>query len=128
MTFYSDEWKVAATPDYLSWRYLMHPTNKYDMYVLWSGLIPIGVQITKRLRWGVNMLIDQFVPSHTTNAATGLLPLITVCFWPESYMRALSGTVLILSWTKRIPVFLTYTPAATNTTDAARLGLSASDF
>ena len=124
----SQSWCVAATPEYLDWRYLRHPSNTYVVQVLAARGVPAGVQITKRVRPGVRLLVDQFVQAHYSKSATGLLPPLTLCFWPESRMQENVGAVLPLPWKKRIPFFLTRSPDPEESASVARLGLSASDF
>ena len=124
----SQSWCVAATPEYLDWRYLRHPSNTYGVQVLAARGTPAGVQITKRVRLGVRLLVDQFVQAQQTRAATGLLPPLTLCFWPESFEREQAGAVLPLPWKKRLPFFLTRSSDLEESASVARLGLSASDF
>ena len=124
----SQSWCVAATPKYLDWRYLRHPSNTYRVQLLAAHGAPVGVQITKRVRPGVRLLVDQFVQAHQTRGAIGLLPPLTLCFWPEPLTRANFGAVLPLPWKKRIPFFLTRSPDPEESASVARLGLSASDF
>ena len=124
----SQSWCVAATPEYLDWRYLRHPSNTYGVQVLAARGAPAGVQITKRVRPGVRLLVDQFVHAQQTRAAIGLLPPFTLCFWPESLTRENVGAVLSLPWKKRIPFFLTRSLDPEESASVARLGLSASDF
>ena len=124
----SESWCVAATPEYLDWRYLRHPSNAYEVQVLAVRGTPVGVQITKRVRPGVRLLVDQFVQRQQTRGAIGLLPPLTLCFWPESRTREQAGAVLPLPWKKRLPFFLTRNSDPEESASVARLGLSASDF
>ena len=124
----SQSWCVAATPKYLDWRYLRHPSNTYRVQVLASRGAAAGVQVTKRVRPAVRLLVDQFAQAQLTKGAIGLLPPLTLCFWPESLTRENSGAVLLLPWKKRIPFFLTRSPDPEESASVARLGLSASDF
>lgn len=124
----AERWCVAATPEYLDWRYLRHPSNAYGVQVLAARGAPAGVQITKRVRPGVRLLVDQFVQAHQARGATGLLPPLTLCFWPDSLTKEQAGAVLPLPWKKRIPFFLTRSPDPEESASVASLGLSASDF
>ena len=125
---HSESWRVAATPEYLDWRYLRHPSSTHRVQVLEARGTPVGVQITKKVRLGVRLLVDQFVQAQQTRGAIGLLPPLTLCFWPESFTREQAGAVLPLPWKKRIPFFLTHSPDPEKSVGVARLGLSASDF
>ena len=124
----SDRWRVAATPGYLDWRYLRHPTTAYGLQVLEARGAPAGVQITKRVRPGVRLLVDQFVQPQFARGATGRLPPLTLCFWPDSVTQEQAGAVWPLPWKKRIPFFLTRSPGPEESASVAALGLSASDF
>lgn len=124
----SASWRVAATPAYLDWRYLQQPSNTYSLQILTAQAAPAGVQVTKRVRPGVWLLMDQFVSAEHAQFATSLLPPLTLCFWPDSITHEMSGSVWALPWKKRIPVFFTRSLAPEAPTGVARLGLSASDF
>ena len=89
---------------------------------------PAGVQITKRVRPGVRLLVDQFVLPQFARGATGRLPPLTLCFWPDSVTQEQAGAVWPLPWKKRIPFFLTRSPGPEESANVAELGLSASDF
>ena len=128
ITSQTECWRVAATPAYLDWRYLRHPSHAYGVQMLAARGAPAGVQITKRVRPGVRLLVDQFVqPQHASEAA-GLLPPLTLCFWPESVTAERSAAVWALPWKKRIPFFFTRPPPPEVSAHVANLGLSASDF
>ena len=124
----SESWRVAASPAYLDWRYLRHPSNTYGVQALTVQGAPAGVQVTKRVRPGVRLLVDQWVPPEHTRGATNRLPPLTLCFWPDSITQEMSGAVWALPWKKRIPFFFTCAPALETAAGVARLGLSASDF
>ena len=128
ITSQSECWRVAATPSYLNWRYLRHPTNVYTVQVLAAEGISVGVQITKRVRPGARLLVDQFVQPKHAKMATLLLPPFTLCFWPESGAADRSAAVWALPWKKRIPFFLTRPLSPELSVSVANLGLSASDF
>lgn len=124
----SDQWRVAATPEYLAWRYLKHPSNVYVVQALSDRGQPAGVQITKAVKPGIRLLVDQFVLTKHARAATALLQPLTICFWPDSVTFEMSGAVKPLPWKKRIPFFLTRHQLQEGASGLARLGLSASDF
>jgi GNAT superfamily N-acetyltransferase len=124
----SPVWRVAAAPDYLEWRYLRHPSNAYCLQLLEADGTAAGVQITKRVRPGIHLLVDQFVQAKHVKGATRRLPAFTLCFWPDSLTRERSGAAVPLPWKKRIPVFMTRTREPDPSAAMAGLGLSASDF
>jgi len=121
-------WRVAATPEYLEWRYLRHPTNRYIVQALDSKGSPVGIQVAKRMYPSVRLLIDQFVLLEHIRSATALLPPLTVSFWPSSRIAEMTGAVTPLPWKKRMPFFLTRTKFSEESHDVAHLGLSASDL
>lgn len=124
----AEPWNVAVTADYLNWRYLQHPTTAYRLQLIEVDGVPAGVQISKKVRPGVHLLVDQFVNQHTVKAATRGLPWLTVNFRPESVTRQLAGAVWPLPWKKRIPFFCTHYQHPFSAGDVMHLGLSASDF
>ncbi|MES2785431.1 MAG: hypothetical protein V4684_08205 [Pseudomonadota bacterium] len=128
ITAQSESWRLAVTAEYLDWRYLRHPSSNYRIQLLDLGGAPMGVQMTKRVRPGLHLLIDQFVQADQVLAATRQLPWLTLCFLPESVTLECAGAVWPLPWKKRIPFFLTYGVEASDAKSFARMGLSASDF
>lgn len=122
----SDSWRVAAHPEYLAWRYLRHPSNSYVVQVVFAESGAVGVQIAKRIKPAVHMLIDQFMQPTLQLAAARQLPFCTICFWPDSTIDSHAGGLWKLPWRKRIPVF--FTPSSTPPRPIGSLGLSPSDF
>ena len=123
-----DRWNVALSAPYLDWRYLQHPTNRYYLQSIQLDGAVAGLQIVKRIRWGVNMLIDQFVIERHRNAATERLPWPTIAFKPETSIRTGCGLVWRLPLKKQIDFFCTHFQRPFEAGDLTGLGLSASDF
>jgi len=121
-------WRVAATPEYLAWRYLHHPTNQYNIQRIVHSSSLVGIQISKRIKRGMGLLLDQFIADEHVKAAAGLLPLGTICFLPDSVTGLRVEGKLSLPLKKRRPIFLTWPRQPVSSTAAARLGLSPSDF
>ena len=121
-------WRVCASPEYLAWRYLQHPTNAYKVQIIERDQTPIGVQVSKRLKPAVNLLVDQFVEPGDVLAATARLPALTLCLVPD----AVTGVAADGRWTlplkKRVPFFLTRPTKRIVSPETTRLGLSPSDF
>lgn len=124
----SSFWRVAATPEYLTWRFLTHPTNKYHLQTVERHGEVIGIQVSKRVKPGVSMLIDQFLPEEAQKAGTGKLPACTVCLLPESATIQVSSGKLAIPLKKRIPFFMTRPAAPVDASAVALIGLSPSDF
>jgi len=123
-------WKVAATPEFLAWRFLDHPDNRYVIQIVFESGNPVGVQVSKRMKPGVHLLIDQFVPSALSSIANCLLPAFTVQFLPGELLAGRKGRGLqaLRFWKKRVPVFATNFGERIAADDAAEPLLSASDF
>lgn len=121
-------WRVTATPDYLAWRYLGHPSHGYTVQLVENHGVPIGVQVSKRVRPGIRLLLDQFVPTDHARRALHLLPAFTLCFLPDSATKEMRHAVWALPWKKRLPFFFTLGSAPATASGVARIGLSASDF
>lgn len=120
-------WKVALSTEYLQWRYFAHPTSKYKLQILGRADEPAGLQISRQMRPGVHLLMDQFVADEHIPAASSLLPPATVCFIPESALGRMGGALVRLPIRKRIPYFFTRQPSVA-AEELIHLNLSASDF
>jgi GNAT superfamily N-acetyltransferase len=120
-------WKVAASPDYIRWRYLQHPASKYKVDILEHAGAPAGVQVSREMRKGIHLLIDQFVREQDLNAATRMLPLPTLCFIPHSAWEDMGGALVRVPWKKTVPYFCTSDPKMTSG-EMRHFNLSASDF
>lgn len=121
-------WKVAATSEYLNWRFLCHPTCKYRLQGIGQDGEKFGVQISKGLKLGMSMLIDQFVYEDSIKFCSGRLPFGTICFSPSSATSLGKFGKWAIPLKKRVPFFMTR-PSDPFESDAVRLmGLSASDF
>jgi hypothetical protein len=121
-----NHWKVAATPEYLHWRFFQHPSSNYQVQLLTHRGVPAGIQVTRRMRPGVNLLMDQFVVDEHLPAVTRMLPPITVCVLAESSLRA-RPPVWRLPLRKTIPYFFSADPAL-EMGASRHLNLTPSDF
>jgi GNAT superfamily N-acetyltransferase len=120
-------WKVAASPEYIRWRYLQHPTSKYKVDFLERAGALAGVQVSREMRKGIHLLIDQFVRDEDLSAATRMLPLPTLCFVPQSAWDEMGSSLVHVPWKKTIPYFFTSDPKVTSG-EMRHFNLSASDF
>jgi hypothetical protein len=121
-------WRLAVTSDYIDWRFLCHPTNIYRVQLLQHNRFPAGFTVTRRIRPGIHLLIDQFTLEPYTADALGCLPWLTISFKPNSFMREFSGPLWPLPLKKQIPFFCTNYQQPFTPGDVMNLGLSASDF
>lgn len=124
----SSTWRIDASPEYLAWRFLKHPTNKYYLQKVECGGELIGIQITKKLNFGVNLLIDQLIPECFVRAATGKLLPFTICFEPYKPNIFSLNARLPIPLKKRIPFFLTAPNQQINSESTAHIGFCPSDF
>ena len=127
-TFNSEFWSLAVSSEYLEWRYISHPINKYNIRSLEVKGKSAGFTITRNLRFGVNLLIDFFsVDGNCCDAMAGL-PWFTVAFRQEESILGRRKVDLLLPIKKTLPVFFTSYRVPAITEDVRLLGLSASDF
>ena len=119
---------VAITQAYINWRYFEHPTNNYRLQFSEFERVTVGFVITKKVRFGISLLIDQFMLDKHLSSGLGLLPWITVSFKAESSTRELSKSLRLLPLKKQIPFFFTHYQQPFSKYDVMNLGLSASDF
>lgn len=124
----AQRWSLAVTSDYVSWRFLCHPTNAYRVQLLEYNGASAGILISKKVRPGINLLVDQFTLERHAVKALAYLPWFTISFRPNAYMREFSGSLWPLPVKKQIPFFCTYYQQPFNSDDVMNLGLSASDF
>ena len=123
-----EKWKVAAHPSFLEWRYLNHPIHHYDVQLLDFRGGGFGLQISRQVRFGARLLLDQFTDQANLNPAYRALPVPTICFLASSEFSAAGNAVMPLPWKKRIPVFLTNYSKPVASSEAAQLGLSPTDM
>ncbi|MGV0983518.1 MAG: GNAT family N-acetyltransferase [Limnohabitans sp.] len=124
----AQRWSLAVTSDYVSWRFLCHPTNTYRVQLLEGNGVPAGFLVTRKVRPGINLLVDQFTLGRYATDALACLPWVTVSFRPMSSMREFSGSLWPLPVKKQVPFFCTYYQQPFIAGDVMNLGLSASDF
>lgn len=124
----AQRWALAVNSDYINWRYLCHPTNTYRIKFLEVSGIPAGFLVTKKVRPGISLLVDQFTLERYAVDALGCLPWFTVSFRPRSSMLEFAGSLWQLPFKKQLPFFCTYYQQPFAASDVMNLGLSASDF
>jgi GNAT superfamily N-acetyltransferase len=121
-------WRVSSSLAYLTWRYWAHPTTAYKLQRLDVQGSPVGIQIVKKVRPGLNLLIDHFVRPEWSHQALACLPGLTVCFKPALAGSGFDGMLWELPLKKRIPFFLTLGQEVIPSAELAQIGFSASDF
>jgi GNAT superfamily N-acetyltransferase len=126
--FHADHWCLGVTGDYVAWRYLTHPVNQYRIQRVDVAGSSVGFMVTKKVRPGVSLLVDQFLVDCHTSTALACLPWLTVSFRPQTVMRELSGAIWPLPIKKQLPFFFTKCEQPANASDVMYLGLSTSDF
>jgi GNAT superfamily N-acetyltransferase len=124
----ADHWCLAATGDYVAWRYLAHPVNQYRIQRVDIAGSSVGFMVTKKVRPGVSLLVDQFVVESHSSAALACAPWLTLSFRPQAVLRELFGAIWALPIKKQVPFFFTKFDQPANASDAMYFGLSASDF
>lgn len=124
----AERWQLEVTGEYVNWRYLEHPTNTYRIQLVEVDAAPAGFLVSRKVRLGINLLVDQFMLEHYAADAFACLPWFTLSFKPTSSMRKFSGSLWQLPVKKQIPFFCTYYQQPFSAADVVNLGLSASDF
>ena len=125
---WADRWSIAVTHEYINWRYLEHPASAYRLQLIQIDGIPAGFVVSKKVRIGISLLMDQFMVDQHVSAGLGQLPWFTVSFKTEASTRELSKSLWPLPFKKRIPFFFTHYQLSFSDRDLMNLGLSASDF
>jgi GNAT superfamily N-acetyltransferase len=124
----TQQWKVAATPEYLAWRFIQHPSNSYRVTIADRHGEACGIQVTKRLKPGVHLLIDQYATASTKSDLLKYLPIVTLCFVSDEQLSGGRIPLRRLPLKKKMPVFLTRFGDPVTRSAASELGLSASDL
>jgi hypothetical protein len=124
----AERWQLAVSEDYVNWRYLGHPINTYRTQLVEVKATPVGFLVSRKVRPGINLLVDQFMLERYAADALGCLPWFTISFRPKSSMREFSRSLWPLPVRKQIPFFCTHYQQPFTVGDVMNLGLSASDF
>ena len=124
----ADRWNIAVTHEYINWRYLERPANTYRLQLIEVDGVPAGFVVSKKVRIGISLLVDQFMLDQHVSDGLSRLPWFTVSFKPESSTRELSKSLWLLPFKKQIPFFFTHYQQSFSIRDVMNLGLSASDF
>ncbi|MDR3453488.1 MAG: GNAT family N-acetyltransferase [Rhodoferax sp.] len=127
-TLRAERWSLSVTEEYINWRYLGHPTNAYRIQLLEVEGASAGFLVSRKVRPGISLLVDQFVLDRYAVDGLRQLPWCTVSFRPESSMREFSKSLWPLPLKKQIPFFATHYQQPFTALDVSNLGLSASDF
>lgn len=94
----ASSWEVVISAEILKWRFLDHPTNSYELHWLEAEGVPVGVQIMKKMRYGISLLIDSFVLDEYAERVLGGLPWRTLSLKPcETSAGRLKGYFAHLS-------------------------------
>lgn len=121
-------WSLAVTEEYLRWRYMDHPANNYRIQQIEVDNIVVGIQISRKVRLGINLLLDQFILDRYATDGLACLPWLTVSFRPELLVHKSSASFCSLPVKKQIPFFFTHFQQPCAAPEVMKLGLSASDF
>ncbi|WP_309678789.1 GNAT family N-acetyltransferase [Polaromonas sp.] len=124
----ADRWNIAVTGDYVSWRYLAHPANKYLVQLIEVHGAAAGFLVSKKVRPGIRLLVDQFMLDPYAAGSLGRLPWLTISFRPEASASEFAGSLWPIPVKKQIPFFFTHYAQPSTARDVMNLGLSASDF
>ncbi len=122
-----DTWKVDANSAYVDWRYIGHPFTKYEIWSLEFNDGEIAIQFFKKIKPGIQLLIDQYVSPKNCHLALRSVKKLTVGFFPP-YFEAKKISFIPLPIKKRIPLFLTRYSETVPEESLGNFGLSASDF
>ena len=122
----SQDLQVNLSEDYLEWRYLRHPTNRYRLRVM-NIKDPVGFTVSKKVHANLNMLIDRFTLNGYMEASLSTAPLFTVALLPEALTQG-CRRLWAMPTRKMLRFFCTDYEKPIGGSEVMRLGLSASDF
>ena len=124
----SDRWTVEPSAHLIEWRYLRHPTNSYRVQRIDVDGAPAGIQVSKRYRRGVHLLVEQMVDDRFALAASARLPLVTFGLRTASASQRMSPSARPIPRAKQLPFFCTHHQSRLDSAELGTLGLTASDF
>ena len=123
-----ERWSIAVTPEYIKWRYFGHTAYTYRLQLIEVDGASAGFVISRKVRPGVNLLVDQFMLDRHVTDGLNCLPWFTVSMKPEPSRRELAKSLWSLPIKKQFPFFFTCYQQPFSSQDVMNLGLSASDF
>ena len=123
-----DKWQVSISPEFFSWRYLIHPTNRYRVDVIQVNGNAVGLQVFKPMKYGLQVMVDSFVLEPHEHEVRKGLPWRTLAMKQQGERGRVDNGFVFLPPKKVIPFFLTCECRDIQTADLTQLGLTASDF
>jgi GNAT superfamily N-acetyltransferase len=124
----SEFWALDISSDYISWRYLNHPVNRYGVRRVDVGEHPVGLLISRRMRRGIHLLLDYFFVKDHEKRVLSACPIFSVGFQPRGPETALKWPKVAVPVKKQIPFFFTHYGMSFGVDDMRQVGLSLSDF
>jgi GNAT superfamily N-acetyltransferase len=124
----AERWCIAVTAEYISWRYMKHPTNKYLIQLIEVNGVQAGFLVSKKVRPAIRLLVDQFMLDEHSASSFSKLPWLTVTFKTVVSAREYTEILWSLPFKKQLPFFFTHYQQPAIARDVMNLGLSASDF
>ncbi len=113
--------------EYMRWRFIRHPSNRYRMLVISKAGTVLGVMIVKNIRWGVNLLLDCFALQGQRDVALSFAPWFTFALAAPALANA-SSRLWPAPIKKEFPFFCTDSARSVEADEVECLGLSLSDF
>lgn len=114
--------------EYIVWRYLNHPSNKYRLYVFFRGEKPVSLIVSRKIYPFINLLLDCFCFEKDTGLDSISPPLFTLFFGQTSVIELVNGSIFKLPIKKKIPFFFGKRSNNLLQNKINIFGLSASDF
>lgn len=124
----AERWSISLTAEYIRWRFFEHPANRYQVQLIEADNVPLGFMISKKVRTGISLLVDQFMLDKRPAGGLGRLPWLTISFRPQTSASEYPGAFWLLPVKKQIPFFFTHYQKSFTARDVMSLGLSGSDF
>ncbi len=124
----SKYWSLDISGDYVSWRYLKHPVNRYRLSRVDVNGAPVGLVVSRRMKFGIHLVLDYFFIDGHERTILSACPMVSVAFQAREPSAALKLPKVALPLKKQMPFFFTHYGSDVNGADLGQIGLSLSDF
>lgn len=121
---------VNYTPEFVIWRFFSVIGKNYTITAVYDGSVLLGLVITKKYKFCVDLLIDVIASPGATGKVISSLVKPTLIFSPSigSFYSSISKNILKLPINKSLPFFVSTWDESLSKCDFSRVTFAASDL
>jgi GNAT superfamily N-acetyltransferase len=120
--------RVRLFPEFVKWRYVNHPSKRYQIRIIQRKTTAVGLLVTERFYPGINLILDAVLAGDVEAECLSFLPWLSFLLEPAVLEQNSAGRSLQLPLKKQIPFFCTDFSRSLPIGVARKLGASVSDF